>query len=171
MHWLPFLILSSIVLTLQTTIAAKLEIAGARPNWPLVLVVFYALDARHPHGILAGWVLGFLADLMTVERMGFLSLSYGMVALAVAMIREHVFRERLLTRFFVTFGASLMLGLCWLAYRRLMYGSTLMDFGDFSGVLNSSLHSAAWAVPAHFVLRPHGRLLGFHGTERFSTAR
>ena len=56
MRWLGFAICAVMGLTLQTTVAWRFEIGGARPDWMLVLVVFFALHTRSEEGLLAGCI-------------------------------------------------------------------------------------------------------------------
>ena len=146
MRWLTFLILAALMLVAQSALAPRLSIAGVRPDWLLVTVVFFALYARPTDAVLGGWMLGAVADLMTLERLGFLALSYGLAALAVTSVREYLFRYRPAVQFAVVFFVALLVGISWSAYRGVLYDSGSSFFGMvFGDWLFGSIYTAVWA--------------------------
>ncbi len=159
MRWLTFLILAVLAVSLQSTIASRLAWFGAVPDWVLVLVVFYALHARVDQAMAAGWVAGALADLLTIERFGLLSLSYGIAAAGVCLVRDWVFVRHPLTHFGITLIAALALSVVWSAYR------AVIDVpGQGTLVLGwSCVYTALWAPPLHWVLLKSPRVLGIRG--------
>jgi rod shape-determining protein MreD len=156
MRWLTFVILAIIAVGLQATVAPRLVWYGARPDWVLVLVVFYALHARGDQAMLAGWIAGVLADLMTLERFGLLSLSYGLAAVTVCGVREALFIKHPLTHFSVTLACALLVQTTWALYR-LIVG---LPLGPVLPILLACGYTAAWAPPAHWVLLKAQRFLG-----------
>ena len=156
MRWLTFLILVVLVVCLQSTVAPRLTVLGGRPDWVLVLVVFYALHARVDHALPGGWVTGGLADLMSIERFGLLSLSYALAAAAVFAVREWMFTRHPLTHFCVTLAAALAVRTVWSFYRM------AMDLpGEATPVLLwSCVYTALWAPLVHWVLLRVPKLLG-----------
>ncbi len=146
MRWLTFLLLAAVVLTLQSSLAPRLEVFGARPDWLLVVVVFFALYAPPREAAIAAWIVGAAADLMTVERLGLLALTYALVAVAVASVRDYLFRHRAVTRFVVTLVASLLVRAGWMVYRRVLYDPADRLLADLAAdVLMGSIYTAAWA--------------------------
>ncbi len=123
MRWLTFFISMGVVLTCQSAIAPAFEIFGARPDWLLVLVVFFAMFARPGDAVVGAWMLGLAADLMTIERLGFLALSYTLVAIGVSSVRGYLFCYRGATQFAVCLIACMLLQCGWLVYRYAMYGA------------------------------------------------
>lgn len=166
MRWVAFILLSILALTLQSTLAPRLELLGARPDWLLLLVVLVALYAPFRDAVVGAWIIGFGADLLTIERLGFLALCYTLVAMAISPVREAVFREQLATQVVVTAIASAFLRSTWAVYRRLLYGAAdglLVDAG--MDILWASVYTAAWMAvlyPAHGWLR---RVLGLSRLE------
>jgi rod shape-determining protein MreD len=161
MRWFAFLLLVMALLTAQSAVAPRLAVFGARPDWLLVTVVFLGLFATPRQAITGGWVLGLAADLMTLERLGFLAVSYAATAVLVTGVRELLFRNRWTTQLGVTLVASVLLQTAWMIYHRSLYGSADSALGEFAGrVVFGSLYTAAWSplmVPA---LRRIGRPLG-----------
>ena len=156
MRWLTFFVLAILAVSLQSTVANRLAWHGLRPDWVLVLVVFYALHARTDHAMLAGWVSGAIADLMTLERFGLVSLCYGVAAVLVCRVRDLLFTRHPLTHFTVTLGAALGVQVLWTVYRLV----TGLPTGSLPGLIGSSVYTALWAPPLHWMLLKTPRLVG-----------
>ncbi len=122
MRWITFSLCAVFFLTLQTTVAPLLEIAGARPDWLLAVVVVYAMHAPMRDACIGAWIIGAAADLMTLERFGLMAMSYLVAALIVVRAREYVFRDRGQTQFWMTLLVCLLVRAAWLAYRSVFYG-------------------------------------------------
>ncbi len=161
MRWVTFLVLAVLVLTLQSVVAPRLELLGARADWLLVVVVFFAFHAPPRDAVLGAWVLGACADLMTVERFGLLALSYGLAGVAVTSVREYLFCRRPITQFVVTLSVCLLLRLAWLLYRRMLYDPASSLVVDVAiDVVTASVYTAAWAPVWHAVLGRMPRTFG-----------
>lgn len=168
MRWLTFSVLAAGVWVGQTTLAPRLSIGGVQPDWVLVLVVFFGLYGPERDGCVAGWVLGLGADLMSVERLGMMSLAYCLTAVAVRSVRELVFLKRPATHFVVTLCAGLILWCGVLAYRVVVYPGSVSGWsGAAAEGLAGALYSAGWAVGIHAVLLRFSRSLGLH-TSRYT---
>ena len=175
MRWLGFAICAGMGLTLQTTVAWRLQIGPARPEWMLVLTVFFALHARGEEGLIAGCVLGILSDLMSIERFGLLALVYGASALVLFLVRDYFFIDHPLTHFFLTWVAALAVGFTCCFYRSLFSaaGSPGWAFSTFE-IMLSAAYTALWAIPVHRVLAYFPRFLGvrvFRGAARSGALR
>jgi len=151
MRWLTFSIVVVAALSLQAALAPHLALGGARPDLLLVVVTFFALYARARDAVLGAWIIGILADLMSIERLGFFALSYLGIALLVSSLREYLFRYRGTTQFAVTFVVGLVLRTGWLVYR----SATVGAFESWwMLMLQDVLWAACWtAVFAPFVHR------------------
>ena len=146
MRWLTFIILLLVVLVVQSSVAPHLALLGARPDFVLVIVAFFALYARPWDAVLAAWVLGACADLMTVERLGFLALSYSLAAVLIISIREYLFRYRAATHFVLVLGVALLLRMAWAVYAGILYDRA----GSWGGAIGRdwllvALYTACWA--------------------------
>ncbi len=161
MRWLTFLVTMGVALTCQSAVAPAVEVFGVRPDWLLVVVVFFSMFARPSDAAMGAWVLGFAADLMTIERLGFLALSYTLVAIGVSMVRGYLFCFRGTTQFVVTLVTCLGLQCGWLIYRYAIYGSSGALIADvFRHVVLSSVYTALWTPFIHKFLLSAARWLG-----------
>lgn len=167
MRWLTFILTSSGVLIAQLTLAPHFEWGGVRPDWLLVFVVFFSLRADLVAAIAGGWLLGFCADLLTIERLGLLSLSYGLTAFVVASGRDFVFASSAITQTAATLLAGLSLHTAWFIYRRMLYDMPEAMFREMATVVfPAALYTAAWALVLHRPLRGLTRWLGFASSRR-----
>ena len=164
MRWVTFMLCAACALVLQSTIAPRLEILGCRPDWLLIVVVFFAMHARRSDAAVGAWIIGACADLMTIERPGLLALSYLLAAVAVASIREYFFRYRSLTQAVITGVASLVIHTVWAVYRHVLYdpGEPFL-IGFVTAVILASVWTAVWALVFHKILL---QMLGAFGINR-----
>jgi rod shape-determining protein MreD len=161
MKWWLFMVLAVGALTLQGALAPRLDIGPVRPDWLLVCVIFFALHGRRRDAVIAAWLLGFCADLMTLERTGLLSISYAAVAILVSSVREYLFRHEALTQLVVTFITAVVLQVSWLIYRRVLYPPAYSLWFDLlSALILAPLYTAIWAPVAHRVLLAMAPWLG-----------
>ncbi len=161
MRPLAFILLAITMLTLQSSVAPRLELVGARPDWLLLIVVFLALHARAGDAAICAWIIGGCADLMTIERLGLIALSYGLVATAIVSVRDYLFRYRGVTQFVVTLAACLLVRVAWTVYRRTLYdpaGPLVVDL--MMDAVMVSIYTAVWAPPLHKGLLRMSRTLG-----------
>ena len=161
MRWLAFGILGVVFIIMQSTLAPRMEILGARPDFLLVLVVFFGMHGKLPDVAVGAWLLGLVADLMSIERLGLMAFSYMLTALLVASVREYFFRFRSLTQCFVTLIACLVVHSGWLVYQRVLYAPASSWWGDFGGgVVLTAVYAALAAPLVHKMLLPISPMIG-----------
>jgi len=156
-----YVVLAALLLTMQSSLAPWVAIKDVRPDWLLVAAVFLGLYAYPRDAVIGAWVLGFCADLMTVERTGLISFSYMLAAAGALSIREYIFRYWALTQFALTLVLALCVQTGWMMYRRMAYEPIAPLWSDWLvGALLTSLYTAAWAPLLHKVLLRMSGLLG-----------
>ena len=160
MRWVGFAIVAVAGIVLQTTLAPLFAVGGVRPDWVLVLVVFFAMHGKGLDAVLAGWVLGLLADFQTAEKFGLLSLAYGLTALVVYLLRDLVFRRHPLAHFAVTLLAGLLLQAVMFGYVAVRHRGAIAGWTDCVTGGLSALYTALWAPPLHALLLRAARWLG-----------
>ena len=145
MRWVTFMLVVVALLTVQSTVAPRLSLIGARPDWLLVAVVVLALHAPARDAAIGAWIIGACADLMTIERFGLIALTYLLVAMIVTSVREFLFRHRWRTQVIVTLAVCLLVRSAWLVYFHLVYAPAGSVLGDWLiEVLLVSIYTAAW---------------------------
>ncbi len=171
MIWFLYGLILAVALTLQSVVAPFVQIYSARPDFLLVGVVFLALHGPVRETILAAWIVGLGADLLTIEQFGFLGFSYALVAFLVLEVREYLFRSRATTQFGVTAVVAIFIQSCWATYAFVRYGThdgLAMTIATVA--IPASLYTATWAVLMHRAMMAIGRPLGL-GRSRSLSAR
>ena len=153
MNWIAVVVLNAIVVAIQAAFAPHFAVRGIRPDWIIVMAVFWGLYGRGWQGVIAAWILGAIADLMTIEHFGLQMLSYPLAGALVTTVRLEVFRYRWSAQFFLTLLASFLLRIAWMIYVSWRFGQLgRMIPGWFAEAAFSSVYSAAWAPLIHSVL-------------------
>lgn len=160
MRWLGFGIVAVIGLVAQTTLGWRFQLGGMRPDWILVLVVFFALHARAEEGIIAGCVLGVLADLMSIERFGLMTLLYGLTSLVMFLCRDYFFIDHPLTHFFLTWIPAVGVSFASSLYCAWFVGGASSGWVSSLSLIFGAAYTAVWAVPIHAVLSRFPHFLG-----------
>lgn len=160
MRWLTFIVLAAAAICVQTTCAPALGAYLIVPDFMIILLVHYVLNARSPEGLVAGWLLGLLVDLASVERFGVVTCVYALAAAAVFSIRSFVFREHGSTHFAVTLGACLLVQITLRGYFEFAYPLSPDVLAVFLESLVSALYTALWALLCHRALLRFSATLG-----------
>ena len=171
MQWLAFLITAILTVTVQTTLAPALTVGGVRPDFILIAVIFFALHGRGLDAVIAGWALGFAADLQSVQRFGLMALCYALVAYGVYAIRPYLFRRHPLAHFLVTFVSGLLVYSLLLSVTRIeaaMWGGSAR--GGWGLAFWVSLYSACFAPFVQRLLLMFSSALGLE-TPTYSHVR
>jgi rod shape-determining protein MreD len=167
MRWVFFLILTYVVLLVQTSLIQWISFrAGAagsvQPDLLALVAVFVAIVARSGlDAMLAAWALGLAVDLTVggggtrSSALGVMPVAYALAAWAVYRLREVFFRERASTRILLTLLFCLLAhGLFVTLHTLLSWGQT--TWGAYGRVLVQaifiSLYTAALAPLAHWLL-------------------
>ncbi len=152
MRWLTFALLAATTICIQTTVAAQLDILGVRPDFTFILVVHYALHSRSTYGPIAGWLLGAMMDLASVQRPGLISLLYGLAATLIWITRDMVFTRHPLTHFFMTGLSYSAIVLVMRTYEKLTLGTSDTLLSIMIYALAAGLYTGLWAIPIHAML-------------------
>lgn len=178
MRWSVFIIVAALVIVAQSALAPTVAVAGVRPDWLITMAVFLGLFARREDAVIGAWIIGTMADLLTVERFGLMGLSYGLTALVVGGIREFVFRDLLSTQIALTLVLCLIVRTIWCAYRTVLYGTPVwFSAGFLLETLGVTLYTAIWSPLLHRLLVRSSAMLGlprprytYSGMHRFGAA-
>jgi cell shape-determining protein MreD len=151
MKWVPFIILTYLVMLAQCTVGGRwftFSVTGigmVGPDLSALLAVFMALNVRSSsHAALAGWVLGLAVDLTAggVTAVGPMPIAYAAAAAMVFQIREAFFYERPAPQVFLTLLFCLVAHGIWVTLQ------AVLAFGEVSweGYGRMLLQAAALAV-------------------------
>jgi rod shape-determining protein MreD len=108
MRWLTYFILAYVMVGVQSGLGGFVEIWGARPDLVLICVIFIAMNAPRDAALLGAFVLGVLADLLSLNPLGLRALSYSLVAMFTLSSAPIVHRTHPLSHFSLAFVGSLL---------------------------------------------------------------
>ena len=174
MRWIPFLILTYVVVLLQTSLVGLItfhfgSIGTVGPDLLAIAAVYVVMHARYGlDAMLAVWVLGLAADLTAgggtagLTAVGPMSIAYVVGGGAVYSIREAFFRDRASTKVILALlfcslahfvWVSLQSLLAWRAMTGAAYGAMLLQ------ALMLSVYTAALMPLAYFPLSRVGSFI------------
>ena len=161
MQWVGFGILGLATILLQVRVAPLLEWHGMRPDWVLVLIVFYTLHTRGLGVVAGAWMLGLAMDLQSLERQGLVALSYAVAALLVVEVRGFVVPRNLSSQTIVTLFPAICVQAIWLIYRGVVHGgSTSGWLAMILSAAGAAVYTAAFAPLLHSALLAVSKPLG-----------
>ena len=102
------LVLGYILLILRDTLFTKWSIAGGKPDFILILTVYYAIFQGWKKGGIMGLALGFLEDLMAGRFLGINALCKGIIGLVFGLVAGKIYRDN----FLVPIACLLLSSLC-----------------------------------------------------------
>ena len=104
-------LMAFIGLLLQSTVFSHATIAGVKPDFVLVLVLFTAILEGPKRGVLFGYTLGLFEDIMTGRFIGVNALSKGLTGLLIGWVTGRTYSENLLVPIMSVFIGTLFNGL------------------------------------------------------------
>lgn len=127
---------------LDAAVAPHMEIAGARPDFLVMVIVYASLVMGARAATIAGFVAGLLADAEMPEYLGLNALALSTTAYATSLLWGRLVRTNVLVQCLVLFAASLAHdAVYYLVYYRNhldMLGGFLTSFGLLGGVYTAA---------------------------------
>ncbi len=108
MRYLVISILFLIGLILQSTIFSHLTVAGVKPDFVLIMTVFYALLHGSKEGATAGAIGGLMQDLLFGQNLGMNALAKIVVGFSFGMLEKKIYKENILIPMAIIFVATLL---------------------------------------------------------------
>jgi len=108
MRYYILTLLFFISLILQSTLFARLTVAGMKPDLVLVFVIIFALLRGSGEGAAAGFIGGLLQDLMFGQNIGMNTLSKMVTGYAVGVLERKIYKENLLIPLGVLFAGTFL---------------------------------------------------------------
>ena len=106
MHWPIFSLILFIAAVLQITASRFFPFADhlIRPDILALVALFFALYAPRRHTLLAAWIVGFTADLLSLGTPGAFAFSFGLLGLLSLWARQFLFPDHPISRIVLAFG-------------------------------------------------------------------
>jgi rod shape-determining protein MreD len=162
MKWISFAILAGVTVVLQTSATPFVEIQSVRPDLMFILAVHYALWGPWPEAAMAAWILGLVADLQSLDRVGIHALCFGLAAWAIVRIRQIVFRDHAATQIAISFVFTILIQMVVSLYR--LWGTGESRAGILWPAVLTGVYTAACAPYLHWLLIRLGRWTGLRAT-------
>lgn len=103
-----FIFLVILVLILQGVLIGRIQLRWGRPDLPLILLIFWAWHNNWKQGLIAGFIIGLLVDILFFPLLGLNAFSLALVGFLVAEIRERVYQDNVIF-FILLVGAATVL--------------------------------------------------------------
>jgi len=103
-----FIFLVILVLILQGVLIGRIQLRWGRPDLPLILLIFWAWHNNWKQGLIAGFIIGLLIDILFFPLLGLNAFSLALVGFLVAEIRERVYQDNVIF-FVLLIGAATVL--------------------------------------------------------------
>lgn len=146
MRALRILVALWVAIVLQSVLAPAIGIAGARPDFTLMVVLLVALREGSAGGALAGFIAGLFVDLNSAQPLGATSLVNALIGFGVGSLGDRLVRDSGLARAVVVLIAT--------TFRDMSLGafSGVGGFGGgfrhfFTAALPGGLYTAILAAP------------------------
>ncbi|MFH1061774.1 MAG: rod shape-determining protein MreD [Candidatus Omnitrophota bacterium] len=102
-----FGLISFFVLVFQSTLVYSLALGAVKPDFVILLVIFFALYKGAKPGMFYGLVLGLFVDALSGGIIGVNSFVFGCIGFICGLLKERVYINHFLTKFLVGFSACL----------------------------------------------------------------
>jgi rod shape-determining protein MreD len=154
-------VLAAIAVIADAAIAPEIEIAGARPDFLVLVVVYASLLVGTRPATIVGFLVGLVADSELPEYLGLHALALATVGYVTGGVWDHLVRGNVLVQCTLVFGAALLHDVIYyLVYYRNhleMLGPFLLRYAVpgalytavFGGVLFALARLAGWRSIAH----------------------
>ncbi|KKL75055.1 hypothetical protein LCGC14_2058690, partial [marine sediment metagenome] len=103
-----FIFLVIFVLILQGVLIGRIQLRWGRPDLPLILLIFWAWHNNWKQGLIAGFIIGLLVDILFFPLLGLNAFSLALVGFLVAEMRERVYQDNVIF-FILLIGAATVL--------------------------------------------------------------
>lgn len=162
MRWLPFLILAYLVVSLQLALGGILKLGEYSPNLVLLFIIFIGLHAPIEAALIAGFILGFMHDVVSSHGIGTYALAYSLIAGLTYQLRGIMYADHVATHFTIT----ILLGFLLVGYLLLRHWVRAFYFVEeyaiqFWPQMVGVLLTAVIAVPGIYLLRKIRRTFQF----------
>jgi len=142
--------LAFVAVVLDAALAPEIAIAGARPDFLVLVVVYASLIVGGRAATIAGFAVGLAADAEIPEYLGLHALALSVTAFAMSGLWTRLVRSNILVQMLVLFAASLAHdAIYYLFYYRNhldLFARFLLRFGVAGGLYTAALGAVVYLV-------------------------
>ena len=160
MHWPIFALVLFVTAVLQITAGRYISFANGliRPDFLVLLALFFALYAPRRHAPLAALIIGLIADLLSYSPSATaFAFSFGLLGLLTLSARRMLYPDHPISRLILAFCWCFLTQLFALAMPWILGPRTFADFMSYSGL---SVRIALYTVvftPVYYLMVPGKR--------------
>jgi len=146
-----FIISFLIALILQVALMGVFQIGGAKPDFFLILLVLWAWYNGWREGVISGFIIGILEDILFFPLWGINAFTLCIVGFIVGEIREKVYEENLILLLIIMCSATVLNGFL------LLFFSSVFHISSFSRAhltflsLLTSLYNSLLILPIFII--------------------
>lgn len=134
MRYIILLVLGFISIVLRNTIFNDLSVAGGKPDFILIMVVFFAIFHGPVHGGVLGLLMGLLEDLMIGRFIGINALCKGIIGWFIGHSERRLYKNNFLVPIVCLIVGTIVNGLIYYGISKII-GSNIV----FSGMIMTTI--------------------------------
>lgn len=167
MNWVGFAVIAYLVTVIQTSVAPFLAVHTIRPDFMVIVAVFFGLYARPADAMLGCWIIGLLIDLCSLSHplranVGLHALLLGLLGVFMVKTRGVTFREGMISHFIYSFAVCFLM-----TFAARLHTNWESPGGPETGrqaavALYTAVYTSMLAPYVHFALRRLRGVLGLH---------
>lgn len=162
MRWLPFAILSYLIVSLQFALGGILQLGEYTPSLVLLFLIFIGLHAPLDAALIGGFTLGFMHDVVSAHGIGTYALAYSLIAGLTFQLRSIMYADHVATHFTIT----IILGVLLVGYLVFRHWMRSFYFAGEASIqvwpqIVAVFVAAVIAIPAIYGLRRIRRVFAF----------
>jgi len=149
---ISFVLVIFVFLILQVVISEKIALGGIKPDFFLILLVFFALRKDLKFALVLGFILGLLRDIFSGGILGISAFGFGLCGLIIGKYARFVYKEGIFSQLIIVFCSGIFVAL---AYYLVSLFTALPVSKDLFKViiLPASVYTAVIALPVFWLLR------------------
>ncbi len=94
---------------LQTVFAGSLSLFGAKPSFPIMMAVFFALFTNERYGLETAFFSGILLDIFSVCLFGLNTVLFSIAGYLIGRFNTKIYRESVVTHVILIFSATVFI--------------------------------------------------------------
>lgn len=108
-----FGLISFLTIIFQSTIIHSMSLGAVKPNFAILLVIFFALYNGPKQGMIYAMVIGIFIDALSGGILGINSFVLGCMGFGCGLLKERVYINHFLTKFLVGLAACVFYVVCY----------------------------------------------------------
>lgn len=152
MRYIFYLIVSTLIFILQSTLCQYIAIAGIKPNFMLIFVVSIAFLRGNYDGLLTGIMMGLLQDCYFGQSIGSNLFLYAIIGYTVGCLTDKFNKDNIVAPVFFALLATLFYNLGFYLLNIVLKGNTSFSIYIVLNILPEVVYNVIFAFVIYFIL-------------------